>query len=159
MLTNRARLAKDSPVRRIARLGSTLIVVAFALSARGKSPPETLQSAVAWLEERSSQMIHDCRRTTRNGIAAFPPQVGGGYEAFWLRDYAYMLEGNPRAFTDQELKDAYRFLLAGQRADGAMVDCIKFDGTPRYMPGTALWAVTLWQTARSLWWTWRGIRS
>ena len=111
------------------------MLVAFALSARGKSPPETLQSATAWLEERSSQMIRDCRRTTSNGIAAFPPQVGGGYEAFWLRDYAYMLEGNPRAFSDQEVRDAYRFFLAGQRADGAMVDCIKFDGTPCYMPG------------------------
>ncbi len=80
-------------------------------------------------------MIRDCRRKTSSGIAAFPPQVGGGYEAFWLRDYAYMLDGNIAAFTDAELKDAYRFFLAGQRADGAMVDCIKFDGTPCYMPG------------------------
>lgn len=80
-------------------------------------------------------MLHDCRRKTSSGITAFPPQVGGGYEAFWLRDYAYMLDGNIAAFTDKELKDAYRFFLAGQRADGAMVDCIKFDGTPCYMPG------------------------
>jgi len=80
-------------------------------------------------------MIRACRRTTKSGIAAFPPQVGGGYEAFWLRDYAYMLEGNCAAFTDKELRDSCRFFLAGQRADGAMVDCIKFDGTPCYMPG------------------------
>jgi hypothetical protein len=111
------------------------MLVACALSAKGKSPPETLQAASAWLEERSSQMIRDCRRTTSNGITAFPPQVGGGYEAFWLRDYAYMLEGNPGAFSDREVKAAYRFFLAGQRGDGAMVDCIKFDGTPCYMPG------------------------
>src|SRR5437763_13742777 len=117
-LTNRARLVKDSPVRRIARRGSILILAVLALSASGKSLPETLQAATAWLEERSSQMIRDCRRTTSNGIAAFPPQVGGGYEAFWLRDYAYMLEGNPRAFSDQEVRDAYRFFLAEQRADG-----------------------------------------
>lgn len=96
---------------------------------------DTLASSVAWLQKRSSQMIRDCRRTTRSGIAAFPPQVGGGYEAFWLRDYAYMLEGNSAAFSDKELKDSYRFFLAGQRVDGAMVDCIKFDGTPCYMPG------------------------
>lgn len=97
--------------------------------------PTNVVSAVAWLKQRSHEMIRDCRRTTRSGIAAFPPQVGGGYEAFWLRDYAYMLAGNPDAFNDQELRDAYRFFLAGQRADGAMVDCIKFDGTPCYMPG------------------------
>lgn len=119
----------------MARRGSFLILVALALSATGQSLPETLETAASWLDGRSSQMIRDCRRTTRNGIVAFPPQVGGGYEAFWLRDYAYMMEGNPRAFSDQEVRDAYRFFLAGQRTDGAMVDCIKFDGTPCYMPG------------------------
>lgn len=101
----------------------------------GVKSPTTLAEATAWLEQRSTQMIRDCRRTTASGITAFPPQVGGGYEAFWLRDYAYMLEGNLAAFTPQELKDACRFFLKGQRADGAMVDCIKFDGTPCYMPG------------------------
>lgn len=80
-------------------------------------------------------MIHDCRRPTRSGVTAFPPQVGNAYDAFWLRDYAYMLEGNPDAFSDKEVKDAYRFFLGGQRFDGACVDCIKFDGTPVYMPG------------------------
>ena len=98
-------------------------------------PGEPFGAAVAWLQAKSTAMIHACRRRTTSGIAAFPPQVGGGYEAFWLRDYAYMLEGNAAAFTPQELKDACRFFLAGQRADGAMVDCIKFDGTPCYMPG------------------------
>ena len=104
-------------------------------SSRSQASPATFASAVAWLKERSTEMIRACRRQTKSGIAAFPPQVGGGYEAFWLRDYAYMLEGNRTAFSPQELKDAYRFFLAGQRADGAMVDCIKFDGTPCYMPG------------------------
>ena len=100
-----------------------------------RDAPATLDSAVAWLEQRATEMIRTCRRTMTNGLAAFPPQVGGGYEAFWLRDYAYMLEGNRAAFSDPELKNACRFFLAGQRADGAMVDCIKFDGTPCYMPG------------------------
>ena len=92
-------------------------------------------TATAWLKARSTAMIHDCRRSTRSRVSAFPPQVAGGYEAFWLRDYAYMLEGNSEAFSDQEVTNAYLFFLAGQRADGAMVDCIKFDGTPCYMPG------------------------
>jgi hypothetical protein len=105
----------------------------FANSTR--TSPATLDSAAAWLKQRSTEMIRNCRRATQSGIAAFPPQVGGGYEAFWLRDYAYMLEGNRTAFSDQELKDSYRFFLGGQRADGAVVDCIKFDGTPCYMPG------------------------
>ena len=82
--------------------------------------PATLPEAVAWLKARSTQMIRDCRRQTKSGITAFPPQVGGGYEAFWLRDYAYMLEGNLAAFSDQELEQAYRFFLAGQRSVGGI---------------------------------------
>jgi hypothetical protein len=97
--------------------------------------PRTSAEALTWLRQRSTQMIRDCRRTTKSGIAAFPPQVGGGYDAFWLRDYAYMLEGNAGAFTDRELIDACHFFINAQRSDGAMVDCVKFDGTPVYMPG------------------------
>ena len=96
---------------------------------------KTVEEAVAWIEQSSTTMIHDSRREMPNGTAAFPPQVGIGYEAFWLRDYEYMLEGNINAFTDKELKDACRFFIHGIREDGAGVDCIKFDGTPIYKPG------------------------
>ncbi len=124
------------------------------------SAPTNLTQAVAWLQARSTRMIRDCRRPTRTGITAFPPQVGSGYEAFWLRDYAYMLEGNSAAFTDREVEEAYRLFLAAQRADGAMVDCVKFDGTPIYMPGFG----TLGRNPVAdgsqfavdvAWWTWR----
>ena len=46
-----------------------------------------------------------------SGVAAFPPQVGIGYEAFWLRDYAYMLEGCSEAFTDKELREACQLFV------------------------------------------------
>ncbi len=39
------------------------------------------------------------------GTAAFPPQVGIGYEAFWLRDYEYTLEGSIASYSDKELTD------------------------------------------------------
>jgi hypothetical protein len=71
----------------------------------------------------------------QDGTAAFPPQVGLGYEAFWLRDYEYTLEGAITAYTDQELTDACRLFIRSMRADGAGVDCVKFDGTPIYQPG------------------------
>ena len=96
---------------------------------------KTVQEAIAWVEEASTKMIQDSRRIMPDGVAAFPPQAGIGYEAFWLRDYEYMLEGNSNAFTDKELKDACRFFIKGIRTDGAGVDCIKFDGTPIYKPG------------------------
>jgi hypothetical protein len=71
----------------------------------------------------------------KDGTAAFPPQVGSFYDAFWLRDYEYMLEGRVDVFSDKELKDACLTFIKAQRADGACVDCVKYDGTPYYQPG------------------------
>ena len=124
------------PFMKLAMLGMAfLAVMAHCCSATVADEPRTLEQAVQWLHQKSLAMIPASRRTMHDGVAAFPPQVGGGYEAFWLRDYAYMLEGCPDAFTDKELLDACRVFLKAQRADGACVDCVKFDGTPIYMPG------------------------
>ena len=95
----------------------------------------SVEHAVHWLEQKAISMIRAGRRFMDNGVAAFPPQVGSHYDAFWLRDYAYMLEGAPQAFTQQEMKDACLLFVGAQREDGAMVDCIKFDGTSIYQPG------------------------
>jgi len=97
--------------------------------------PQTAQEAVTTLERFARKMIPASRRTMRNDTAAFPPQVGGGYDAFWLRDYAYALEGCPEALGDKEATDACMTFVNAQRADGAGVDCVKFDGTPIYKPG------------------------
>jgi hypothetical protein len=70
-----------------------------------------------------------------DGTAAFPPQVGLGYEAFWLRDYAYTLEGSVDSYSDRELIDACRLFIRSMGPDGAGVDCVKFDGTAIYKPG------------------------
>ena len=71
----------------------------------------------------------------KDGTSAFPPQVGIGYEAFWLRDYIYTLEGSVDSYSDKELLDAGRLFIKSMRADGAGVDCVKFDGQPIYKPG------------------------
>ena len=96
---------------------------------------DDLHCAVAWLTQTAQQMIRASRRTMPNGVAAFLPQVGSQYNAFWLRDYAYMLEGCGEVFSDQELVDAARTFVEAQRADGAGVDTIKLDGTAIYKPG------------------------
>jgi len=95
----------------------------------------TLSGAVSWLQNESHRMVRAAKRTMKDGTAAFPPQVGLGYEAFWLRDYAYTLEGSIKAYSDQELLDACHLFIRSLRSDGAGVDCVKFDGTPVYMPG------------------------
>ncbi len=100
-----------------------------------QAEPKTLADAVAWLEGEANRLVHASRRTMSDGTAAFPPQVGLGYEAFWLRDYEYTLEGSIDAYSDRELTDACRLFIRSMQADGAGVDCVKFDGTPIYKPG------------------------
>lgn len=95
----------------------------------------TVSEAVTWLEQEAHRIIVASKRTMNDGTAAFPPQVGIGYEAFWLRDYAYTLEGAVDAYSDKELTDACRLFVRSMDANGAGVDCVKFDGTPIYMPG------------------------
>ena len=94
-----------------------------------------LKEAVKWLENESHRLIRASRRTMKDGTSAFPPQVGIGYEAFWLRDYVYTLEGSIESYSDRELLDAGRVFISSMRADGAGVDCVKFDGHPIYKPG------------------------
>jgi hypothetical protein len=94
-----------------------------------------MSEAVSWLENESHRLIRASRRTMKDGTAAFPPQVGIGYEAFWLRDYVYTLEGSIDSYSDRELLDAGRVFISSMRADGAGVDCVKFDGHPIYKPG------------------------
>lgn len=97
--------------------------------------PATLAEAVTWLESESHRLIRASRRTMRDGTAAFPPQVGIGYEAFWLRDFVYTLEGSIDSYSEKELHEACKVFIRSIRADGAGVDCVKFDGRPIYKPG------------------------
>jgi hypothetical protein len=98
------------------------------------APPNAFEAGV-WLEGKSIQLIRGSRNVMNDGTAAFIPQAGAGYNAFWLRDYAYMLEGSPEAFADVELRNACLTFVKSLRSDGAGVDCVKFDGTPIYKPG------------------------
>lgn len=119
---------------------STIMVLTVVLLGAGVSPASqaqsaTLPEAVSWLQGEAHRIVRASRRTMSDGTAAFPPQVGLGYEAFWLRDYAYTLEGSVDSYSDKELIDACRLFIRSMRADGAGVDCVKFDGTPIYKPG------------------------
>ena len=117
-------------------LTALLLFPVEAMTATNKQESDlSFSNAISWLEKEAHRIIRASRREMKDGIAAFPPQVGIGYEAFWLRDYEYTLEGALSAYTDKELTDACRLFVRSLRADGAGVDCVKFDGTPIYQPG------------------------
>ncbi len=97
---------------------------------------EVVEAGV-WLRGRARELVRSSARpmTDGSGRTGFVPQAAGGYDGFWLRDYAYMLEGAADAFSEGELTDAAVLFVDSLRADGAGVDTVKLDGTPIYMPG------------------------
>ncbi|MBS0663223.1 MAG: hypothetical protein JSR48_08145 [Verrucomicrobia bacterium] len=98
-------------------------------------PVDNLARAIAWLAAEAHRVIRASAVPMHDGTLAFPPQVGIGYDAFWLRDYAYALEGSMASFSHEELAAACRVFVRALRADGAAVDCVRFNGTPIYQPG------------------------
>jgi len=114
-------------------LFAAVVLAGTAADAAGQS--QNLSDAVKWLEGESHRLIRASLRTMKDGAAAFPPQVGIGYEAFWLRDFAYTLEGSIDSYSDKELLDAAGLFIRSLSADGAGVDCVGFDGRPIYQPG------------------------
>jgi len=116
----------------------SLALLAVAMACCGTSragEPQSVEEAVGWLHGKAKTMIRASRRPMKDGVAAFLPQAGGGYDAFWLRDYEYMVEGCVDALTDKELTDACLVFVGAERANGDCVDCVRLDGTPIFKPG------------------------
>jgi hypothetical protein len=99
------------------------------------APVSNLTEAVKWLESEAHRIVRASAVPMDDGTLAFPPQVGIGYDAFWLRDYEYALEGSIASFSNKELTAACRVFIQAIRKDGAAVDCVRFNGTPIYKPG------------------------
>lgn len=117
------------------RITLALALALLPVAAAAQQPALSLDEAVAWLEKESHRTVRASKRAMNDGTAAFPPQVGIGYEAFWLRDYEYTLEGAAEAYSNEELLAACRLFVRSMREDGVGVDCVKFDGTAIYKPG------------------------
>jgi hypothetical protein len=105
------------------------------------SPVSNLASAISWLDARSTTMIHASSVPMANGVTAFLPQAGLTYNGFWLRDFAYMLEGDIDAFSFDQLENAGQMFINSMRGDGAGVDSVGLNGTPYYMPNSGLQGV------------------
>ena len=101
-------------------------------------PPELAKKFDAsekWLREQAKRVLRGSSRAGKDGVTIFTPDATGGYGAFWVRDWSYMIEGCPEAFTREEIRDGYLFLTAAQRDDGCMPDRVRADGKGVYSPG------------------------
>lgn len=94
-----------------------------------------IREAAFWLEGKAMQVIRKSRVNMSDGTSGFTPDGNNYYPAFWLRDYAYGLEGCPEAYTATEIRNACLTFVNGIRYDGAGIECIKPDGTKIYKPG------------------------
>ena len=67
------------------------------MAAENMSAPSTkVLEVVSWLETEAHRIIRASKREMKDRTAAFPPQVGIGYEAFWLRDIGRTSRANGR---------------------------------------------------------------
>ena len=74
-----------------------------------------------------------------DGTSGFEPAASGYYPAFWTRDYAYMVEGCPEAFTNTELTNSCLTFVNNigtyNGTANTAIECIKPDGTVYHKPG------------------------
>ena len=111
--------ASEVPHSLFRALLMSAVVVTGVLPCLAAEIPDTLPPARAWLAQEAERVIRASLRTMDYGTAAFPPQAGSGYEAFWLRDYGYTLEGAVDVYSDQELSEVCRLFVRSLRAYGA----------------------------------------
>ena len=81
----------------------------------------TMKEDVAKLGESARRDVHDARVQMHDGTAAYPPQVGAGYGCFWLRDYAYALEGAADVIPRRELLAAAELFVSKLDVDGSVI--------------------------------------
>ncbi|MCG3198324.1 MAG: hypothetical protein HUU16_03205 [Candidatus Omnitrophica bacterium] len=95
----------------------------------------SFEEAAAWLRQEAAGTARAALREATDGTLILTPDSSGHYAALWTRDFFYCLEGCPEALSLEEAEAGFRYLLAGQRADGAMPDRVQADGLAVYKPG------------------------
>ena len=90
---------------------------------------------IAYLAEVSRTNVLAARFPMDNGSMACPPQAKRGYRQFFLRDYAYVLEGCADVLPEKDLLDAARLFLMAISPEGAGCDFVDRSGWYNYRPG------------------------
>ena len=90
---------------------------------------------VAWLSEKTREVLKGCVLKGHDGTELFTPDASRHYTALWTRDFAYMIEQAGDLIPNAQQKAAVNYLLRGQRADGCMPDRVTVEGRAVYGPG------------------------
>jgi len=89
----------------------------------------------SWLETEAKRQLEGCKKIAFDRTVIYTPDGKGHYNALWTRDFSYMVENAADMMPLDEIENAIRYLLRGQRSDGAMPDRVQIDGLPVYCPG------------------------
>jgi hypothetical protein len=101
------------------------------------SPALDFDSAKEWLHNQAVRVAKGSILAAHDGTRLYTPDGSAHYQALWTRDFYYLLEGCPEGVPLEDAEAGFRYLLAGQRADGAMPDRVQADGLAVYLPGPA----------------------
>lgn len=97
---------------------------------------ETDAERMAYLEQTARRLLQGCRVKARDGTTLYTPDGRGNYRALWTRDFAYMVENAGDLIPTQDVEACLRYLIRGQRSDGAIPDRVDPEGTPIYVAGS-----------------------
>jgi hypothetical protein len=114
---------------------SLAVSIAVLVTSTGSTTATPLEDANHWLEGEAIRAASGSVITAHNGIRIYTPDGSAHYQALWTRDFYYLLEGCPRAVPIEEAEANFKYLLIGQRTDGAMPDRVQADGLAVYLPG------------------------
>ncbi|MFW6156892.1 MAG: hypothetical protein ACOC7J_06210 [Armatimonadota bacterium] len=97
-------------------------------------PIEVSGALVERVEAVAQKCLDAARIQADNGTWIFQPDGAGKYPGrIYFRDFCYAVEGAGHLIPPDEIAAAIDFLIAGQREDGLMVNCVYGDGRVVYV--------------------------
>ncbi|MDW8321579.1 MAG: hypothetical protein RMM08_09455, partial [Armatimonadota bacterium] len=94
-----------------------------------------LPKNIAYLSQTAHELLQGCQVKAHDGTILYTPDGRGNYAALWTRDFAYMVEHASDLMPEQHIAACIRYLIKGQREDGAVPDRVRPDGVPVYVAG------------------------
>ncbi|MEM1507860.1 MAG: hypothetical protein QW145_04405 [Candidatus Bathyarchaeia archaeon] len=92
----------------------------------------SFEESLRWIVEEAKRLVNKSIIRALDGTTLFRPDGGGQYNAFWTRDFCYMLEGLRGYIPHEDAVQAYFFIVNRQRDDGGIPDRVEPNGRPVY---------------------------
>jgi hypothetical protein len=112
-----------------------LLVTRSGQAENRKTGTDDARAGVVFLTGTAQKLLTGCQIKAHDGTMLYTPDGRGNYRALWTRDFAYMIENAGDLIPPAHVEAGIRYLLKGQRADGAMPDRVDEHGVAVYSGG------------------------